>query len=192
MSRLRCPNTLAVLSLLGGLALSACDATESPSSPADDPVAVLGHGQPRSAASAADLAAARAATAHVQRFENAAPAGWDFPIPGCKEHPELGGMGFHFGNFEFYMNGEVDPAQPEILLYEPQANGELRLVAVEYVIPFFAWDGDPAVDDPPVIFGQEMKRVDEQGEWQLHVWIWKHNPSGMFADWNPRVSCDHA
>jgi len=24
----------------------------------------------------------------------------------------------------------------------------------------------------------------------LHAWVWKNNPSGMFEDWNPAVSCD--
>ena len=24
----------------------------------------------------------------------------------------------------------------------------------------------------------------------LHVWAWKLNPHGMFADWNPGVSCE--
>lgn len=23
----------------------------------------------------------------------------------------------------------------------------------------------------------------------LHAWIWKHNPSGTFAEWNPNVRC---
>jgi hypothetical protein len=23
----------------------------------------------------------------------------------------------------------------------------------------------------------------------LHLWLWKHNPSGLFAMWNPRVHC---
>lgn len=37
-----------------------------------------------------------------------------------------------------------------------------------------------------------MTRDDEHEEWLLHVWVWKHNPNGMFEDWNPNVSCEHA
>ncbi len=25
--------------------------------------------------------------------------------------------------------------------------------------------------------------------YELHVWAWKQNPKGSFADWNPKVSC---
>lgn len=178
------------------LGAAACTDTDSPSSPmetpAGQPVAAFGHQQPTVSAVNADLAAARRATAHLQRFENAAAGGWDFQATDCKENPPLGGMGYHFGNFDFYLDGEVNPAEPEILLYEPQASGRLRLVAVEYAVPYFTWAGDPEVDDPPQVFGRDMKRVDEMGEFQLHVWLWKHNPSGLFEDWNPNVTCEHA
>lgn len=135
-----------------------------------------------------DLAALRRATAHLHRFENAAPAGWDLQVTGCMENPPEGGMGYHYGNLPFYLDGVANVEEPEILLYEPLPGGKLRLVAVEYAVPFFAWEGTGA----PRLFGRDMKRVDEQGEWQLHVWIWKHNPGGIFEDWNPKVSCEFA
>ena len=43
----------------------------------------------------------------------------------------------------------------------------------------------------PVLFGQEFKQNDTFQLWGLHVWLWKENPSGLFASWNPRVSCRH-
>lgn len=55
-------------------------------------------------------------------------------------------------------------------------------------VPFFAWEGE----GEPVLFGREMTRDDDHQEWLLHVWLWKHNPNGMFEDWNPNVSCEHA
>lgn len=184
---------LPVLGLLLALGAGACADAGSPSSPTEAPTAASGHMQLTELAANAELAAARNATAHLQRFENAAPAGWNVQVTPCMENPPLGGMGYHFGDFERYLDGEANPLEPEVLLYEPQPNGRLRLVAVEYAVPFFTWrTGDPDVDDPPRLFGRDMKRVDEQGEWQLHVWLWKHNPSGIFEDWNPTVTCDHA
>jgi hypothetical protein len=61
----------------------------------------------------------------------------------------------------------------------------LRLVGVEYVVPFGAW----TAPEPPVLFGQHFHRNETFGLWALHVWVWQHNPSGLFADWNPRVTC---
>jgi hypothetical protein len=70
-------------------------------------------------------------------------------------------------------------------MYEPQKNGRMRLVGVEYVVPFAAWI-DP---QPPVLHGQEFHPNETFGLWTLHVWMFKHNPDGMFADWNPTVTC---
>jgi hypothetical protein len=95
-------------------------------------------------------------------------------------------MGLHQVNTEL-LDGSVDVATPEALLYEPGPNGQRRLVAVEYVIPKDAWRGD----GPPVLFGREFT-LNAFDLWALHVWVWKKNRSGMYADWNPRVSCEHA
>ena len=98
-------------------------------------------------------------------------------------------MGYHFANFDILLDGVVDPLLPEALLYEPRKNGQLRLVAVEYVIPGAFL---PPTAAPPVLFGQEFQYNEGDQVWALHVWIWRHNPNGMFAGWNPRVSCDWA
>lgn len=180
---------LAFLLALGSLAVGAC--TDAPSPVSTPPETLYGHAAPDAASAQQDLAAVRRATARFHPFENAAPAGY-VQVTGCMEHPAEGGMGYHYGNFEHYLDGEANPLEPEVLLYEPGPDGKRHLVAVEYLVPFFAWAGDPDIDDPPQLFGQDMKRDDEHGEWLLHVWIWKHNPSGMFADWNPDVSCEHA
>jgi hypothetical protein len=141
-----------------------------------------------------ELIALRNATIHFHRFENAAASGWNVPVSGCVEHPELGGMGYHFGNLEFYMNGKVNLLEPEVLLYEPKPNGKLSLVGLEYVVPAFAWEGEGF----PHIFGDKMTWMggpvegEGEGDWIRHVWLWKHNPAGMFADFNPRVNCNFA
>jgi hypothetical protein len=136
------------------------------------------------------LAAVRAATARFHRFEVADEEGYDFLfLNTCMvdgSGADLGGMGYHYVNLGL-LNDEVNIATPEAVLYEPGPNGQLRLVALEYVIPKAAWT-EP---NPPVLLGQEFT-LNAFDLWALHVWVWKHNPSGMYADWNPNVNCDNA
>lgn len=143
--------------------------------------------QPVSGEAQRDIARLRALTAGFNRFETAVAAGWGTKITDCFENANLGGMGFHYGNVG-YIDGKVDVLEPELLLYEPQKNGRLRLVAVEYIVPLDAWAGSA----PPRLFGQTFHRNDAFGIWALHVWHLRHNPRGMFADWNPAVTCDYA
>lgn len=134
------------------------------------------------------LANLRAELAPLHRFEAAAGAGWDaqFP-PGCFELAGTGAMGFHYADMA-RLDGTVDELRPELLVYEPQKNGKLQFVAVEYVVPFAAWT-DP---NPPSIHGIQFHENFAFGVWILHAWIWQENPSGIFMDWNPRVTCDYA
>ena len=37
--------------------------------------------------------------------------------------------------------------------------------------------------------GQKLKPAPSLGIWYRHVWVWRENPSGLFADWNPLVKC---
>jgi hypothetical protein len=135
-----------------------------------------------------DVARLRALTARFNRFEEAVAAGWSAKITECFEDPQLGGMGFHYGNLRLF-DGRVDVLEPELLLYEPQKNGRMRLVAVEYIVPF---DFAPADGPAPQLYGQSFMRNDGFKIWALHVWHMTHNPRGMFADWNPNVNCDNA
>lgn len=136
-----------------------------------------------------ELAALRQATAHLLRFENAAPSGWDVQLTGCLELPGVGGMGNHYGNMDFLLDGEANLLEPDVLVYEPQINGRLRLVAVEYIAPV-----DPAAEPgtPPQLFGRDLDWDEGLHAWVMHAWVWKHNPDGIFAHWNPKVSCDFA
>jgi hypothetical protein len=135
-----------------------------------------------------DLATLRRVTASFHDFANAKDAGWSTKITSCMTDPGgAGGMGFHYGNTNL-IDGIARVDQPELLLYEPEKNGRLRLVAVEYIIPYTAHGREEA---PPVLFGQQFKQNDVFQLWGLHAWVWKHNPSGMFADWNPNVNCDN-
>ena len=132
-----------------------------------------------------DLAALRAAVSPLHNLRRATEAGFDVDVTGCLENPPIGGMGHHYA-----MTSRIDGAppvadQPEILVFSPKSNGKLQLGAVEFIIPYPAW----TAATPPSLFGETFHRNDGAGLWVLHVWLWRHNPSGLFADWNPTVSC---
>lgn len=186
------PPTVSLLLLLSAVGCQDADLPVSPTETGVEGMEAQLHTQPTEAEVNQDLAALRRATAPLHRLEAAEEAGWDLKVTECKENPPVGGMGYHYGNLGLYLDGDASVVEPEVLLYEPRPDGSLHLVAVEYLIPYFAWQGEVGVDDPPRLFGQEMKRADDHGEWQLHVWIWKHNPAGLFADWNPTVDCGEA
>lgn len=110
----------------------------------------------------------------------------------CVESPQ-GGMGFHYGN-PARLDLVVDRDKPEFLLYAPAPGGERRLTGVEYM----KIDADQNLetdDDRPRLFGRRFKGpMPGHGpgmpiHYDLHVWLWKDNPRGTFADWNPRVDC---
>ena len=134
-----------------------------------------------------DLAALRRVTAPFHQFDKAVAAGWSAQITGCMADPTAGGMGFHYGN-PTLIDGNARVEEPELLLYEPQKNGTMRLVAVEYIVPLSAWTST----EPPRLFGRDFHVNAAFGIWALHVWVWEENPSGLYADWNPRVNCEHA
>jgi hypothetical protein len=113
----------------------------------------------------------------------------------CIDDPD-GGMGIHYVKGSIVQDGKIRARTPEAVIYEPLANGKMRLVAVEYVVFQDAWDKTHS--KPPRLFGREFEAVGADNRYglppfyELHAWIWKHNPRGMFDDWNPRVSCEHA
>ena len=128
------------------------------------------------------LAAARAATAKYHDVNNALADGF-INTRQCVQHPFLGAMGIHFVNPARIGNPGVDAAEPEILLYLSDEDGEMRLVGLEYVVPA------PLSPIAPVLFGQEFHFDAPRNQWALHVWAWRNNPNGMFADFNPKLSC---
>ncbi len=133
------------------------------------------------------LAQLRRATVAFHRVKDAELAGYTLDLTGCMSDPAAGGMGFHRGRGEL-IDATVDHRRPEVLLYEPGPGGRLRLVGVEFIVPWSAW----TAPDPPVLFGRRFSRNETFGLWALHVWVWQGNPAGIFADWNPSVSCKHA
>ena len=139
---------------------------------------------------ASQIAELRRLVAPFHQFERARAAGWSVQITPCLEEPGQGGMGFHYGRPAFIGDGgRVALLEPELLLYEPEKNGKLRFMGVEYIVPF---TDHPASAPPPTLLGQEFAQVPEFGVWGLHIWVGRHNPSGIFAPWNPKVNCDDA
>jgi hypothetical protein len=145
---------------------------------------------------ASDLKLARRAT-RVYRDVKAAGAAGYAATGECAQDPKYGGMGIHYANPDLVADGKLDVTKPEILVYQPMPSGKLRLGAVEY---FQAdADGDLATDpDRPSLFGMPFDGPmlgHEPGmpvHYDLHVWLYRHNPAGQFAMWNPRVHCpDH-
>ena len=142
-----------------------------------------------------DLNAARFASARFNAVGQAERAGYGLP-PGGPLHECIasfdgtGAMGFHMINGSL-LDGVVDAAQPEALVYAPDKKGKLRLVALEYVVFAEAWTDA----DPPSLFGEDFmltgapNRYEIPAFWALHAWIWQGNPSGTFAPFNPAVSC---
>jgi hypothetical protein len=130
----------------------------------------------------AALTAAKRATAKYHDFQTALDEGFVQLSP-CVSVPGLGAMGFHFGNFGRIMNPNVDAAEPEVLLYMPDEDGTMRLVGLEYVVPA------PLVPAAPTLFGQTYHFSPERNTYELHVWAWRNNPSGIFAPFNPKLEC---
>lgn len=145
-----------------------------------------------------ELAQVRRVTARFHRPEAAEAAGYELGyvngagmriITGCIAHPTSGAMGYHYFNKELIDDNVVEPLKPEGLVYAPGPDGRLQLAAVEYVVPGLA-SNPPGVSEPPTVFNMDMViLVPAVGFYTLHAWVWKHNPAGMFAHWNPDVVC---
>ena len=110
-------------------------------------------------------------------------------MPGHMEYPK-GGMGIHFVNLT--IQGPLDPKKPNVLIYEP-VDGKLQLVAAEWLVPV------TVAKERPVLLGQPFQGPMEGHEplipqgfvhYDLHAWLFKDNPNGMFSPTNPDVTCE--
>jgi hypothetical protein len=108
------------------------------------------------------------------------------PIP-CASGIEGGAMGIHYVNANL-INDTVELGKPEAVMYEPMKDGKLKLVAVEYI----ATKGPATLGGQLFSFTNAPNRYGLPAFYELHVWAWKKNPKGPFADMNPEVSCEAA
>jgi hypothetical protein len=154
-------------------------------------VALAGNGDQRSAA-----AEAASATAVFHDVDRAKDAGYaelrDAAGIACIDKPGAGAMGIHYVNGGL-LDGSIDAKHPEALVYEPEANGKLKLGALEYIVFQDAWD--PTHTGPPELFGQQFdftpspNRFGIPAFYSLHAWIWKPNSAGLLQPFNPGASC---
>jgi len=149
-----------------------------------------------------DAAKAQSATARYHSLENTLADGYT-ALPavqsttsviarnGCAEaRSGTGAMGFHYLNATL-LDDTIDAQHPEVLVYEPQKNGRMKLVALEYVSTI-----------PQTLFGQSFAKTDlapylggpenTNFAYTLHSWIWSPNPLGALMPWNPKVTCNDA
>jgi hypothetical protein len=138
-------------------------------------------------ADAADLARLKERFAGYSDIAVARAAGYTERITPCWYHSQHGGQGVHYARTEL-IDGAVSLDEPEIVMYEPRADGSEEFLAVEYIVPFSAWQQA----EPPHLLGRDFMRNERLELWVLHVWLGKDNPSGIYADWSPNVSCQHA
>ena len=104
----------------------------------------------------------------------------------CESRPGEGPVGLVYVHPGRLMDGVIDPEKPDALIYEPARNGDRpRLVGVEFAIPY-ALAPD---QQPPKFLGATFQSEEEFGVFALHVWVWRHNPEGLFAETNPTVFC---
>jgi hypothetical protein len=120
----------------------------------------------------------------------------DFPhgaVDGPIEYPP-GAMGVHFLNTA-NIGPTLDPAKPQVLIYEP-VGGKLKLVAAEWFMPVaVAGDKAPSILGHTLVgpmAGHEPIMPAELRHYDLHVWLWKNNPKGVFTSTNATVKCDPA
>jgi len=147
-----------------------------------------------------DLAQVRRVTARFHDLDKAKAAGYELGwvngavppariITGCVASPTAGAMGYHYFNAALMADNAVNLLEPEVLVYATGDDGELELVAVEWIargpntVP-------PGPAEPPVVLGTPLHiLVPAVGFHIMHAWVWKTNPAGMFADFNPDVTC---
>lgn len=125
---------------------------------------------------------------------------------------DLGAMGLHYFRPDLLQITGVEPRvagmgthtdflEPSVLIYEPQADGSMELVAVENVVfeagleaaggerPSFAGVPYDYMRDDPATELDEAHGFEPH--YDLHVWVHRKNPNGMFAQFNPDVTCAH-
>lgn len=141
-----------------------------------------------------EVAALKAATAKYADVHQAIADGYTVELAQtaeygggtCIANGAAGAMGIHMLS-PGRLDGNLEATNPEVLLYERQSHGRLKLTGVEYVVAGGAQPtlyGQPFADTNLARYGDPATNV-----WTLHAWIWKPNPAGMFEPWNDRVTC---
>lgn len=140
------------------------------------------------------IQAVRAATARFYDVRAADAEGYKLQF-GCVSGSDSGAMGLHYVNSTLVNSGVIDAAHPQIIIYEPNADGSLRLIGADFLVIADAWNASHS--GPPELMGQLFHLFDAPNRfglpafYTLHVWAWKQNPNGAFVNWHPNVSCQN-
>ena len=132
----------------------------------------------------------------TERFKNVSVAereGYVLQF-GCVSGSDSGAMGLHYVNGPLVASGVIDATRPQIVIYEPAADGSLKLIGADYLVLADMWNAQHK-DGPPQLMGQLFHLFESPNRfglpafYTLHVWAWKDNPNGAFVNWHPNVSC---
>ncbi|MFP5311483.1 MAG: hypothetical protein ACLGH7_03595 [Actinomycetes bacterium] len=111
-------------------------------------------------------------------LENAEADGYQ-KITECIDQPGVGAMGFHYAKQDL-IDDKTQARKPEVLVYMPDEDGEYELVAAEFL---------STAAERPELAGLDFEDGPFPGTYALHAWIWRDNPDGMFASYNPDLTC---
>jgi hypothetical protein len=166
-----------------------------------------------------DLDAMREAVSRFKDIEVAKAEGYISPDNHCVSAageglpPELGAMGMHFINPALLQITATEPrvdgksvhtdwAQPSVLIYEPQADGSMELVAVENLVFEAAWN-EAATGEELMLNGRSWDHMADDPatpgdeahgfapHYDQHVWLFRENPAGDLMPFNSAVTCEH-
>lgn len=156
------------------------------------------------------LALAREASAKYQDV-NVALADGFVKMTRCTTTPD-GSMGYHYLHPVRMADQHVSVAEPDGLLYIKNPQGQLELVGIEHIVPVLV-DGEiywgcgdenhsctpTSAQAPPSLYEGETffgpmpgHRADMFWHYEQHVWIWSQHPAGIFAQYNPGITCKHS
>ena len=134
----------------------------------------------------------RDSTERFQDVKVAMAAGYALQF-GCVSGDDWGAMGLHYVNGDLVNSGIIDATRPQIVIYEAQPDGSLKLIGADFLVLANAWNANHS--GPPELMGQLFHLFDAPNRfglpafYTLHVWAWKDNPKGAFVNWHPDVSC---
>jgi hypothetical protein len=136
--------------------------------------------------------AVRQSTEQFKDVAAATAAGYALQF-GCVSGEDSGAMGLHYVNADLVNSGVLDPARPQIIIYEPTPDGGRRLIGADFLVIADTWNANHSA--PPQLMGQlfhlfpSPNRFGLPTFYTLHVWAWKENPTGPFVNWHSNVSC---
>ena len=171
-----------------------------------------GCAEPRAHEAEASLNALRASTEKYRDVRTARADGYERDALNICETPahmgllqDMGAMGIHYLRRDLLGIGKdqtrldvttayTDFTQPAGLIYEPQADKSLVLVAIENVVSTAAWEAaghkaPPTFYDAPFRLRPANSGMQTASQYELQIWLYRDNPSGMFAPYNPKVTC---